>query len=134
MYKIIIDANVWIKYARIKNIAPLLDRFVAYNFIPVINNYLLSEVFNALLDNKWMKEKNANQIVAFIRKISYSVSENAVYGISPNPKDNYLFDIAIQKACVFIITDDSELLQFTLKPIPVHSSGWFLKSFPILTI
>ena len=44
MYKIIIDANVWIKYARIKDIAPLVNRFATYNFIPVINNYLLSEI------------------------------------------------------------------------------------------
>ena len=57
MYKIIIDANVWIKYARAKEIAPLLNRLVTYNLLPVINNYLLSEVFDALLGNKWMKEK-----------------------------------------------------------------------------
>ncbi len=45
MYKIIIDANVWIKYARAKDIAPLLNRMIAYNFLPVVNNYLLSEIF-----------------------------------------------------------------------------------------
>ena len=28
MYKIIIDANVWIKYARSKDIAPLLKRII----------------------------------------------------------------------------------------------------------
>lgn len=57
MYKILIDANVWIKYARAKNIAPLLNRLVTYNLLPVINNYLFLEVFDALLENKWMEEK-----------------------------------------------------------------------------
>lgn len=132
MFKIIIDANVWIKYARIKDIAPLLDRFVVYNFIPVANNYLLSEVFNALLENKWMDEKHANNVIEFIRKISLGVSEKAVYRISPDPKDNYLFDVAVQNGCVFMISDDSELLKFRLKPIPVHTSAWFLKKFPIV--
>jgi putative PIN family toxin of toxin-antitoxin system len=131
MYKIIIDANVWIKYARIKDIAHLVNRFAAYNFIPVINNYLLSEVFNALLENNWMKERSAISVIEFIRRISLSVNEKVVFRISPDSKDNYLFDIAVQNACVFIITDDSELLHFSLKPIPVHTSGWFLKHFPI---
>lgn len=133
MFKIIIDANVWIKYARIKDIAPLLNRFVAYNFIPVINNYLLSEVFNALLENKWMDEKQAKNVIEFIRKISLAVSEKAVYGLSPDPKDNYLFDVAVQNGCVFMISDDSELIKFGLKPIPVQTSAWFLKNFPIGT-
>jgi putative PIN family toxin of toxin-antitoxin system len=113
MYKIIIDANVWIKYARIKDIAPLVNRFAAYNFIPVINNYLLSEVFNALLENNWMKERSVINVIEFIRRISLSVKEKVVFRISPDPKDNYLFDIAVQNACVFIITDDSELLHFS---------------------
>ena len=125
MYKIIIDANVWIKYARIKDIAPLVNRFVIYNFLPVINNYLLSKVFDALLENDWMKERAASNVIHFIRKISFSVKEKAVYGISPDPKDNYLFDVAVQNGCVFIITDDSKLLQFALKPIPVHNSDGF---------
>ena len=133
MYKIVIDANVWIKYARIKNIAPLLDRLVVYGFLPVINNYLLSEVFDALLENKWMKEKNADLVIEFMKKISFPVIEKAIYRMSPDPKDNYLFDLAVQNNCVFLVTDDSGLLQFTLKPIPVHPSEWFLKTFPIVT-
>ena len=131
MYKIIIDANVWIRYARAKDIAPLLKRLATYNLLPVVNNYLLSEVFDALLENKWMKEKNANLVIEFIKKISFPVAETAIFGISPDPKDNYLFDIAIQNNCIFLITDDSELLQFTLKPVHVHTSGWFLKTFPL---
>ena len=55
MYSLLIDANVWIKYARAKNISPLLDRFVAYRFLPVTNNYLLAEIFDTLLRNKWIK-------------------------------------------------------------------------------
>lgn len=131
MYKIIIDANVWIKYARAKDIAPLLDRIIAYNFLPVVNNYLLSEIFNALVENNWMKRKNAMNVVEFVKKISIMVVENAVFGISPDPKDNYLFDVAIQNGCFFMISDDSELLQFALKPIPIHTSSWFLKTFPV---
>jgi len=71
MYKIIIDVNVWIKYARVKDIAPLLNRFTAYNPLPFTNNYLLSEIFNAMTDNKWMNEKQAYNLIEFIRRILF---------------------------------------------------------------
>ncbi len=63
MHKIIIDANAWIKYARIKDIAPLLDRFTSYKLLAVSNSYLLSENFNAVVENKWMKEKQADKLI-----------------------------------------------------------------------
>ncbi len=78
-----------------------------------------------------MNEKQANNTIAFIKKVTLTFTEIAVYGISPDPKDNYLFDLAIQNNCVFIISDDSALLQFNLKPLPVYTSSWFLKTFPI---
>lgn len=131
MYKIVIDANVWIKYARSKDIAPLLNRFSAYNLLPIANNYLLSEIYNAVTENRWMTDKVAMNVIGLIRKIVLMTNEHAVFRLSPDPKDNYLFDLAIQNNCVFIITDDSLLLQLALKPVPVHSSGWFLKTFPI---
>ncbi|HEX8277067.1 MAG TPA: hypothetical protein VF540_00160 [Segetibacter sp.] len=103
MFKIIVDANVWVKYARAKDIAPLINRFTTYNIIPVANNYLLSEVFKAIVENEWMNEKQANNVVSFIRKVALMVVEKAVYGISPDPKDNYLFDLAIQNNCVLLV-------------------------------
>lgn len=112
MYKIVIDATIWIKYARAKDIAPLLKRLIAYNLLPVANNYLLAEIFTAIVENKWMTEKNASSMIEFIRKVALMTTESAIYRLSPDPKDNYLFDLAVQNACVFIVSDDSQLLQF----------------------
>jgi predicted nucleic acid-binding protein len=112
MYNLLVDANVWIKFARSKNIFPLLDRFVTYRFLPVTNNYLLAEIYEALVRNKWMDERQVANLVSFIRKIAHPVTERAVYGISPDPEDNYLFDLAVQNNCVFIIS-------------------WFLQKFPV---
>ena len=131
MYLVIIDANVWIRFTRSKNILPLLDRFDAYNLVPVVNNYLLSEIFDALIDNKWMTESRATSTVDYIRRISSVRVERAVYRLSPDPKDNYLFDLAIQNNAAFIITDDTKLLSLSLKPRPIKSSSWFLRNFPV---
>ena len=130
MYKIVVDANIWIKYARAQNIKPLLSRFIKYNFLPVVNNYLLSEIFDALVLNKWMNTKQAMLIIRFITKISIKTVEKAVFALSPDAEDNYLFDLAIQNNCVFIITNEKKLLSIKLKPLPVFSGNWFIKHFP----
>ena len=129
MYKIVVDANIWIKYARSKNIKPLLSRFIKYNLLPVVNNYLLSEIFDALVINKWMNAKQATLVTEFIAKVSLKTVEKAVFALSPDAEDNYLFDLAIQNNCVFIITNEKKLLSIKLKPLPIFSGNWFIKHF-----
>ena len=131
MYPIIIDANVWVKFARTRNIAPILDRLDTYQFLPLVNNYLLVEIFDALLENKWMHKTQATALIDYIKEMALVITEKAVYRLSPDPKDNYLFDLALQNNCVFIISDDSKLVRFKFKPLPVHSTAWFLKKFPV---
>jgi len=131
MYKIIVDANVWIKYARTKDIAPLLRRFITYRLQPVVNSYLLAEIFEALVDNNWMHAADASKIIAFISKISIITAEKATYQLSPDAEDNYLFDLAVQNNCAFIITDDTRLLEKKFPKFYIHKSSWFLKKFPL---
>lgn len=132
MHRIVVDANVWVKYARVNSIAPLLRRVAAYRLASYANNYLLSEVFTAVVENGWMKEKSAHVVLQFIRDVSVIRTERAVYRLSPDPKDNYLFDLAIQNNCAFIVSDDTLLLSFRMKPVPVHSSNWFMKTFSLV--
>ena len=79
-----------------------------------------------------MTEKKAHGIIEFIGKVSISFAGKAVFAISPDSKDNYLFDLAVQNNCLFLIMDDTALLKFNLKPVAVHTSAWFLKTFPVL--
>jgi hypothetical protein len=122
---------VWIRFARAKDIRPLTERFVLYNISPYANNYLLTEIFDAMVENKWANTKTAAGIIDFIGRICEVSAESVVYKLSPDFKDNYLFDLAIQNNCELIISDDSVLLDFLLKPVPVKSTNWFLKHFPV---
>lgn len=128
---IIIDANVWVRFARFGNLNPLLDRFDSHNLVPVINRYLLSEVFDALVKKKWMNNSLALATIHFIENVSIVTPGRAVYRLSPDPKDNYLIDLAVQQNCAFIISDDSELLSLPLLPVQVKSCNWFLKHFTV---
>ena len=131
MITIVIDAGVWVRMARSDFAKPIIDRIDLYQFLPVLNNYLLSEIHNALIKNGWTTIKQADLFIFFVKKLSRFVSEQPVYRLSPDPKDNYLFDLAVQHQCNFIISDDAELLSFPLKPVLVKSCNWFLKQFPV---
>ena len=131
MRLIVIDANVWIKYARNKNIAPIADRLFKYKLVPVANQYLFAEIFDAVVENKWMSLKQAEGLLYLLNQVCYVTTEKAVYKLSPDPKDNYLFDLAIQNNCIVIITDERKLLAFRATLVKVKSSNWFLKNFSV---
>lgn len=128
---IVFDANTWIRFARNKGIYPLFVRMELFDLAPVVNSYMLSEIFRVLVRNKWMAETQSLKVIDFIKSIAVMKTEQAVYRISPDPKDNYLFDLAIQTNAAYIISDDSALLGFKMQPIKVLSSNWFLKHFPV---
>lgn len=131
MKLIIIDASVWVRLARSSFAGPIINRINLYGFLPVLNSYLLSEVHHALLKNNWATSKQADTFINYLKTTSLLVAEHSVYRLSPDPRDNYLFDLAIQHNCAFIISDDTEPLALPLKPVPVKSCNWFLKQFPV---
>ncbi len=118
MRNLIIDANVWIRFARFRNLTPHLNRLDIYGMTPVINNYLLSEIFDALVRKNWMNDKAAMTIIHYLETVCIVTAENVVYRLSPDPKDNYHFDLAILHNCAFIISYDTELLGLPFKPVP----------------
>ena len=131
MHLIVIDANVWIKFARSKDIAPVAIRLFEYNFVPVVNQYLFTEIFEAITENKWMTDKQAENLLLLLRQVCYFTTETSVYRLSPDPKDNYLFDLAIQTKSEVIVSDEKKLLGFKESPVLIKSLGWFKETFPV---
>ena len=89
------------------------------------------QTFEAIVEHKWMNERQALRLVNLIPSVGIMRAGKAVYALSRDYKDNYLFDLAVQNNCVFIISDDLELFSFRMKPLPVQSCNWFLKQYPI---
>jgi uncharacterized protein len=54
-----------------------------------------------------------------------------IFNKSPDPKDNFLFDLAIQTESEVIVSDERILSGFEETPVPVRSLGWFKDTFPI---
>jgi hypothetical protein len=68
--------------------------------LPVVNNYLLAEIFDAVVENGWMKEKTAARLIEFIRKIALPAVETAIYRLSPDPKTT-TYSTSLYKTIVF---------------------------------
>jgi hypothetical protein len=78
MYNLLVDANVWIKFARSKNISPLPDRFVTYSFLPVTNNYLLAEIYEAFVCG----DGGSNDAVYWKNGVIHILGEGGATGIA----------------------------------------------------
>ncbi len=75
--------------------------------------------------------KQADLFIQYMKELSLFMAETTIYRLSPDPKHNYLFDLAVQYNCPFIVSDDMALLSFLMPPVKVKSCNWFLKFFPI---
>ena len=52
------DANVWVRFLRNAHYNPIINCMISYDIEVVVNNYLLSEVFDALVNNKGISNNN----------------------------------------------------------------------------
>lgn len=128
--KIVIDANTWIRYVGMNKQETLFMIMQSYRLLVICNNYLLHEIFNACIENEWYTSKQAFHIIMELKKMVYGTTETAIFRLSKDPKDNYIFDLAIQNNCRFIVSDDRLLRETSLKPIPVRTTSWFIKHYP----
>jgi predicted nucleic acid-binding protein len=97
--KIIIDANTWLRFIIHGKQHKLVDIIETYKLKVFADNYLLSEIFDTCIENEWYTKAQAHQIIENIRLVIVGTTTNAIYRFNPDPKDNYLFDLAIQNNC-----------------------------------
>ena len=54
-----------------------------------------------------------------------------VFNNSPDSKDNFLFDLALQTASEVIVTKEKALLNFAESPVLIHDIKWFKEKYPV---
>lgn len=129
--KFVLDTSVILKYATHNKLYRLLDVVIRYGIIIYVNNNLISEL-----------EKNLPRVIKASKVPHAEILENIlflttyfptreIFNNCPDPKDNFLFDLAIQTSSEVIVTDEKKLLAFAESPVPVRSLGWFKEAFPV---
>ena len=108
----------------------LIDAFNKYEIDVFINQNLLNEI-----------ERNVNkkaEIIIDTKEIIDFISDNCIlfetiptFTQSPDPKDNFLFDLAIQTNSDILVTQEKALLNFENSPVKIHDLKWFKETYPV---
>lgn len=130
--RLVIDANVYIQYSINGQLRRLVSSIIIHNLEVFINGTLLAEIFNALHNKKLLKTKKytAYDAIDIIRMVTTDIPVISRFLLSPDLKDNYLFDIALQNSCTILITEETRLLNFNQSPVEIHNIKWFKENFP----
>lgn len=129
--KFILDTSVILNYATYNKLYRLLDAIIRYRIIIYVNDNLITELEKNL--PRVIKAPNVPhaEILENILFLTTYFPTKEIFNKCPDPKDNFLFDLAIQTSSEVIVTDEKKLLAFVESPVPVRSLGWFKETFPV---
>ncbi|HEY5409062.1 MAG TPA: putative toxin-antitoxin system toxin component, PIN family [Ginsengibacter sp.] len=131
--QLVIDTSVFINYTRHQKL---------YRLINTILNYDLSVYLSAELIDELERNIAIASAIELPQSVYSGYLENIIaaciifepvlqYKESPDAKDNFLFDLALQTNSEIIVTKETALLNFTNSPIPIHDIKWFKEMYPV---
>ena len=129
--RFVLDTSVILKYATHAKLYRLLSIVIKYQIIIYVNDSLIEELNRNLPKVIKAPAIPHGEIMEEILFLTTYVETKEIFLLSPDPKDNFLFDLAIQTGSEVIVSDEKKLLAFSESPVPVKSLGWFKENFPI---
>src|SRR5687768_7351415 len=126
----VIDANIYVSYI----IGDKLDELFLFvqekDFEIFISNALIDELTDVLKRDKFKKylKKPVYEYVKAVRQFGYHVEPPSLIINSPDPKDDYLFVLALSTGST-IVTGDKSLLNWKQAPVQLISLARFKKMF-----
>jgi putative PIN family toxin of toxin-antitoxin system len=125
--KCCIDSCVWVKYAGHFKASTLLKAIVENNLIVYADNYLLSEIHEALIVGFYFTRTEADNLIQLISPFMIIKAPRNIFRLSKDAKDNYLYDLCIQNDCLYLITIDREILEDKNAPFLRKTDSWLKK-------
>ena len=124
-HKVIIDVNIWIIYFINSKTTELFNLITDNNLVVYSDNYLRDELLNVINRKKFTKYFNDKSIEFNIGVFDGIVRINPTlkqFSGSPDKKDDYLFDLALQTKSKILVTGDKKLLDFKIENITSNYS------------
>ncbi len=111
---IIIDTNIWVSFFITDKLDELSKIIYENDYLVYSSNTLITELKNVLGRSKFKKYilKPINEYIKLHKSLVEVVKVKSIYKNSPDPNDNFLFDLLIQYHANFIVTGDKKLLNF----------------------
>jgi uncharacterized protein len=122
---LVIDTSVFLTYASFGKIYRLKNAIELYNLTVFVCSELLAEIENNLPKILKVDTFTTLELIDEIRSFSTLIIIEKNYNKSPDPKDNFLFDVALQSDSEIIVTQEKALLAFQTSPVTIHNIKWF---------
>jgi len=129
--KFVLDTSVLLKYTSHGKLYRLLNIVIKYKIVIYLNDNLITELQKNLPRVIKSTTLPYSEILEDILFLTTYFPTEELFDRSPDPKDNFLFDLAIQTGSEVIVSDEKKLLAFKKSPVPIRSLGWFKETFPI---
>ena len=127
----VIDSSVYLNYITYDKVYRLQNTIVKYDLVFFVNDILLDELKNNIPKMLKFSTWTEDEVLRKIKSFTTFVETLPIFSNSPDPKDNFLFDLALQTNSEVIVTKEKLLLNFTESPIPIHDIKWFKERFPV---
>ena len=126
-----IDTSVLITYTSYGKLYRLSNMVMSYNMKVFVNVHLLNEFGKNPKKVSNKRNIDVNEEIKSLLDFATLVEIIPLFSNSPDPKDNFLFDLALQTNSEVIITKETALLNFIESPIAIHDIKWFKEKFPV---
>lgn len=130
--KIILDTNIWISTFLRKNNLRFLEFVIDHELILIADDYLRNELLNVISRRKFSSVFTAQNLIDamefFDSLTTFIITKKEFFG-SPDVKDDFLFDLAVQSKTKIIVSGDKKLIDFKNEKVTVISFKEFLEKF-----
>lgn len=129
--KLVLDTCVFLTYASYNKLYRLVFAIDKYDLEMFVNEELMDEMENNIPKVIRVAGITTQDILHQVNLITTNVNTVPAFRKSPDPKDNFLFDLAIQTGSEVIITKEKILLGYSESPVPIRDIAWFKQTFEV---
>lgn len=130
-HHIVIDTSVYITYATYGKLYRIVNAVELFNLALFIDDHLLKEFEKNLKRLSLKKQIDVEEGMILLKMMSIKMVTIPIFTSSPDPKDNFLFDLAFQTNSEVIVTKEKILLDFKESPVTIQDIKWFKETYPV---
>ena len=127
--KFVIDTSVYINFSRYNKVHRLITAIAKNNLYVYVNRQLITELEKNIPLILKDAVVNPQIIIETIKLATFYFETVETFKGCPDPKDDFLFDLALQTGSEVIVSEEKALLNWQNSSVPVHNIKWFKEQF-----
>jgi len=110
--KTVFDVNIWLSYFITGKTEKIIEMIKNNDVFFYRSKELMSELKDVINRPKFTKyfPNGTQEYILFVERFTELYLTQAIFDLCPDPKDNYLFDLAYQSNSDFLVSGDKKVL------------------------